>query len=159
VEKTIELSPSLEDYLEAIALLQTRRRAVRVKDVSRHLGVKASSVSGALQALLQKELIIHEHYGYIELTQQGQQLAQKIQRRHDALLAFLTDILRIPHYIAAQEACAMEHHISSQTLERLSRFITFAAAPAAQENASSWLNRFHQILAGGEGPEKGEEQR
>lgn len=159
MEKTIELSSSLEDYLEAIALLQKRRRAVSVKDVSRHLGVKASSVSGALQTLSQKGLIIHEHYGYIELTQQGEQLAQKIQRRHDALLAFLTDILRIPHHIAAQEACAMEHHISSQTLERLSRFNAFAAAPAAQENASSWLSRFHQILAGGERPGKGEEQR
>jgi DtxR family Mn-dependent transcriptional regulator len=157
VEKTIELSSSLEDYLEAIALLQTRRRAVRVKDVSRHLGVKASSVSGALQTLSQKGLIIHEHYGYIELTQQGEQLAQKIQRRHDALLAFLAGILRIPHHIAAQEACAMEHHISSQTLERLSKFIAFAV-PAGQKKTSSWLQRFHRILANGGQQKEGEEQ-
>jgi DtxR family Mn-dependent transcriptional regulator len=146
VEKTIELSSSLEDYLEAIALLQTRRRAVRVKDVSQHLGVKASSVSGALQALSQKELIIHEHYGYIELTRKGEQLAQTIQRRHDTLLTFLTDILRIPQHVAAQEACAMEHHISNQTLERLSKFIAFAE-PVDQGNTSAWLQRFHRIIA------------
>lgn len=73
------------------------------------------------------------------------------------MLKFLTDILGIPRYIAAKEACAMEHHISSQTLERLSKFIAFAAAPATQQNTSTWLKRFHQILACGGQPEKGEE--
>lgn len=157
MEKTIKLSSSLKDYLEAIDLLQKRKRAVRVKDVSQQLGVKAPSVNGALHALSQKGLIIHEHYGYIELTQKGQQLAQNIQRRHDTLLTFLTDILRIPHQIAAQEACAMEHHINSQTLERLSKFIAFAV-PAGQKKTSSWLQRFHRILANRGQQEEGEEQ-
>jgi DtxR family Mn-dependent transcriptional regulator len=156
VEKAIELSPSLEDYLEAIDLLQKRKRAVRVKDVSRQLGVKASSVNGAISALSQKGLVIHEHYGYIELTQEGQQLAQNIQHRHNALLKFLTDILGIPRYIAAKEACAMEHHISSQTLERLSKFIAFAVSPS-QKKTSAWLQRFHQTLASGEQHEQSNE--
>lgn len=96
-------------------------------------------------------------YRYIELTQQGQQLAQNVQERHTALLTFLTDILGIPRYIAAEEACAMEHHISSQTLERLSKFIAFAVSALRQDN-SPWLQRFHQTLANGKQPEKGEEQ-
>ncbi len=159
MEKAIELSPSLEDYLEAINLLQKRKRAVRVKDISHQLGVKASSVNGAISALSQKGLVLHEHYGYIELTQEGRKLAQNVQERHTALLTFLTDILGIPRYIAAKEACAMEHHISNQTLERLSKFITFVTAPATQENTSAWLQRFHQILVCGGQLEKGEEQR
>jgi DtxR family Mn-dependent transcriptional regulator len=149
MKKTAELSSSQEDYLEAIELLQKRKRAVRVKDVSQHLGVRASSVNGALQILSQKGLVEHEHYGYIELTPKGQQLAQHIQRRHSTLLTFLTEILGIPRYIASQEACAMEHHIGSQTLERLSKFLAFAS-PTSQENSSSWLQHFHQTLTGDE---------
>ncbi len=145
MDTTIELSSSLEDYLEAIKLLQERKRAVRVKDVSQHLGVKASSVNGAVQILSQKGLIEHEHYGYIELTPSGEQVAQDIQLRHRTLLAFLTDVLKIPHYIAAEEACAMEHHIGSQTLERLVKFIAFAS-PASQGGTAGWLRRFHQTL-------------
>lgn len=158
MKKVGELSPSLEDYLEAINLLQTQKRAVRVKDICHQLGVKASSVNGAISTLSQKGLVLHEHYGYIELTQEGQRLAQNIQHRHNALLKFLTDILGIPRYIAAKEACAMEHHISSQTLERLSKFIAFAASASQKKNTSTWLQRFHQILASGEQSEKGEEQ-
>jgi DtxR family transcriptional regulator, Mn-dependent transcriptional regulator len=132
--------------------LQKRRRAVRVKVVSRQLGVKASSVNGAVQALSHKGLVVHEHYGYIELTQQGQQLAQNIQRRHNTLLTFLTDILRIPHHLATQEACALEHHVSSQTLERLSKLIAFAV-PEDQDKTSSWLTRFHRLLSSAGAPE------
>ncbi|MDY0094021.1 MAG: metal-dependent transcriptional regulator [Candidatus Vecturithrix sp.] len=157
MEKAVELSPSLEDYLEAIHLLQKRKRAVRVKDISHQLGVKASSVNGAISALSQKGLVLHEHYGYIELAKEGRQLAQNVQERHTALLTFLTDILGIPRYIAAKEACAMEHHISNQTLQRLSKFIAFALSATWQDN-SPWLQRFHQILACGGQLEKGEEQ-
>ena len=151
MSNTIKLSSSLEDYLEAIELLQKKKRAVRVKDISQHLGVRASSVNGALQALSQKGLVIHEHYGYIELTTSGERLAKNIQRRHRTLLRFLTDILGIPSYIAAQEACAMEHHIGSQTLERLSKFLAFASPPQ-QENSSPWLQHFHQTLTNEEQP-------
>jgi DtxR family Mn-dependent transcriptional regulator len=157
VEKAVELSPSLEDYLEAIHLLQKRKRAVRVKDISHQLGVKASSVNGAISALSQKGLVLHEHYGYIELAKEGRQLAQNVQERHTALLTFLTDILGIPRYIAAKEACAMEHHISNQTLQRLSKFIAFALSATWQDN-SPCLQRFLQILACGGQLEKGEEQ-
>ncbi|PID57612.1 hypothetical protein CSB45_07240 [candidate division KSB3 bacterium] len=145
MDKSAELSPSLEDYLEAIALLQKRRRAVRVKDVSRHLGVNASSVNSAVQTLSQKGLVTHEHYGYIELTQEGEKIAGHVQRRHDTLLTFLTKVLCIPQHIAVQEACAMEHHIRSRTLERLSKLNSFALSEEHGER-SRWLERFHQLL-------------
>ena len=43
------LSDSLEDYLDAIWHIEADKQAARATDISRRLGVKNSSVTGALQ--------------------------------------------------------------------------------------------------------------
>ena len=50
-----KLSASLEDYLEAIFWIAQSKGAARAKDIATKLSVKASSVTGALQALKEKK--------------------------------------------------------------------------------------------------------
>ena len=123
--RKINLSASLEDYLEAIASLKKDKGIVRVKDIGQMLGVRNSSVVSALNSLAKYNLVEHERYGYVELTLEGSRRAKDIQRRHDTICKFLTNILKIEPKIAADDACKMEHAISAKTLNKLTKFIAF----------------------------------
>ncbi|MBT4482846.1 MAG: metal-dependent transcriptional regulator [Candidatus Latescibacteria bacterium] len=118
------LSPSMEDYLEAIFEIEKNKRAVRVKDVSEKLGVTMSSVNGALKNLEAKGLINHEKYEYIELTETGTTQASRISTRHQVIYTFLREILGVNHDTAENDACKIEHVLSPQTMKKLKRYIT-----------------------------------
>ncbi|MFH1045512.1 MAG: metal-dependent transcriptional regulator [Candidatus Omnitrophota bacterium] len=121
--KLKKLSSSMEDYLEAVVFLKRDKGVARVKDISAMIRVKTPSVIGALNALAKDGLIIHERYGYVELTRIGERIAQKVKKRHETLVHFLTQILGIDSKRAAEDACKMEHVISPQTTEKLTKFL------------------------------------
>jgi len=118
-----KLTESLENYLETIGMLVRKNKIARVKDISKELNVKNSSVNIALNVLADKGLIIHEKYGYVELTKEGQKIADDIQHKEDILLRFFTEILGVDKDIALKDACRMEHTISDETLAKLIFFI------------------------------------
>jgi len=120
-----ELTESLEDYLEAIYRLQRENDTVRVKEIADFVGVKMPSVSSALRALMDRDLVDHERYGEVTLTEQGQQTAEFLCRRHFALTALLRDILGLDEEQAEREACGIEHALSAETLRRLLMLIDF----------------------------------
>jgi len=121
--KNNKLSSSKEDYLEAIAVLKKDGGIARVKDISRLMNVKKPSVTDALNTLSKDGLIIHERYSYVDLTREGERLALRVQKRHDVLIKFLTEILNIDRHIATEDACRMEHTISPETFEKLIKFM------------------------------------
>ena len=94
-ERNIKLSSNMEDYLETINLLKKDKGVARVKDITRLMNVRTPSVTSALTALSKKGFVVHERYGYVELTEEGGKLAQNVQRRHDVLFNFLTGVLKI----------------------------------------------------------------
>ncbi|MBQ3834784.1 MAG: metal-dependent transcriptional regulator [Elusimicrobia bacterium] len=117
------LTESLENYLETIAMLKRENKIARVKDISKELDVKNSSVNIALNVLADKGLVIHEKYGYVDLTEEGQKIADDIQHKEDVLVKFFTEILGVDQEIALKDACRMEHTISDETLAKLIFFI------------------------------------
>ena len=118
-----KLTESLENYLETIGMLIRKNKIARVKDISKELDVKNSSVNIALNVLADKGLIIHEKYGYVELTKEGKRIADDIQYKEDVLLRFFTEILGVDKEVALKDACRMEHTISDETLAKLIFFI------------------------------------
>ncbi|MFH1011133.1 MAG: metal-dependent transcriptional regulator [bacterium] len=118
-----KLTPSLEDYLEAIFLLSGKDGEVRVAEIAEALGFSKPSVSEALTQLESKGLIEHEKYRGVRLTAEGRTFARQVYERHKTLFIFLTRILGVPAARAAVEACRIEHTISGDTNERLRRFV------------------------------------
>ncbi len=139
--KKKKLSSNMEDYLEAIAVLKKKDGVVRVRDISRVLNVRTSSVTSALNTLSKRGFVSHERYGYVELTKDGGELAQRIQRRHNLLVKFLTSILSIDPKIASEDACKMEHILSPQTFQKLTKFIEFVETCPDGERPD-WLQSF-----------------
>ena len=148
MEKSKKLSSNMEDYLEVIALLKREESVARVRDISRLMNVKTPSVTAALNTLSKKGFIIHERYGYVEITPEGERLAQGIQGRHDMLLEFLTKILNIDFKIAVEDACKMEHSISPQTFQKLTKFIEFVET-CPDHDRPDWLKSFDHYFKTG----------
>ena len=147
-----ERSASMEDYLEAIALLSEGNKAVRVTEISQALGVKKPSVTSALTKLAQEGLIEHERYGHAKLTARGDRIAQDVFHRHETLRHFLTEILKVDSKIAAKDACKMEHAISPVTMERLAKFVEFVLTRPRGE--PEWLKNFSYYLEHGKPPKE-----
>jgi DtxR family Mn-dependent transcriptional regulator len=141
MQNSKKLSSNMEDYLEAIAVLKEKNGVVRVRDISRLLNVEPPSVASALNNLSGSGLVVHERYGYVELTPDGERLALDVQRRHDMLVKFLTGILSIDPGTAAEDACKMEHSMSHKTSERLAKFIEFVET-CPDGNKPDWLRGF-----------------
>ena len=136
-----KLSSNMEDYLEAIAMLKKEEGIARVRDISRLLKVKTSSVTAALNTLSEEKLVIHERYSYVELTEEGEKIAQGVLRRHNILIKFLSEVLNIEPKIASVDACKMEHTISPQTFKKLTKFIEFVET-CPDGDRPDWLKSF-----------------
>jgi DtxR family Mn-dependent transcriptional regulator len=145
-----EQTASMEDYLEAIANLGEGRKVVRVKQISEMLGVKMPSVTSALKKLSERELVVHERYGHIKLTPEGDRVARDVIYRHEALTRFFAQALGINHKTAEEDACKIEHVISPLSMERLAKFVEFIeACPLGSANFPS---RYEYYLEHGELP-------
>jgi DtxR family Mn-dependent transcriptional regulator len=142
----------MEDYLETIANLNDKTRAVRVNQIGRVLDVKMPSVTSALNRLSDEGLVRHEKYGYVELTAKGEEVARETIRRHKALSRFFAEALRIDKETAERDACKIEHVISPLSLERVIKFVEFIqACPLGGDN---FPKRYEYYLAHGELPEE-----
>jgi len=145
MERLLDLSASLEDYLEAILHIEDCKQAVRAKDIAERMQVKRPSVTGALNQLARRELVNYSPYELVTLTDKGREAAKYVARRHEALRAFLVDVLGTEEELAETCACRMEHAVPRPVLERLAGFVEYLAeCPEVDgEKIKSEFRRYH----------------
>ncbi len=119
------ITSSLEDYLEAIYILELKNKVARITDIATHLNIKKSSVSKALKILAEKDLINYEPYKFITLKPAGVILSRRILNKHKTLKLFCEKILHINEKEADSIACQMEHFISCPNLQHFLHLIEF----------------------------------
>ncbi len=146
-----DLTPSLEDYLETILILIQEKKIARVKDISSRLNVRTASVVGALKVLEGKGYVVHERYGYVELTEKGERVAEQVYRRHRILTRFFREILDLDESSAERNACNIEHYLTSEAVDRFLKFIEFVEECPVGEPV--WLQSFREFLQSGKRPE------
>lgn len=95
----------------------------RVTDVAAHLNISKPSVNKAMNILKTKGLINHEHYGNVGLSDEGLEIARNVARRHVIIKAFLKEVLGSDEKTADEEACLIEHSVSTDTVNRLERLV------------------------------------
>jgi DtxR family transcriptional regulator, Mn-dependent transcriptional regulator len=134
------LTASLEDYLEAIFHIIAEKEAVRPKDIAKRLDVRNSSVTGALRALADRELIRYAPYDVITLTSQGKDAAKDVIRRHEVLRDFFVKVLAVEEPDADKAACQMEHSIPKVILERFIQFAEFVEV--CPKGGAKWIAGF-----------------
>ena len=110
------MTKSLEDYVEAIYRLSKESGRARVVDVAAMLHVKMPSVNNAVKELARLKLVKYEKYRELMLTEEGEAVARKVYEHHLLLKGFLIS-LGVSEENAENDACAMEHILSAETIE------------------------------------------
>jgi DtxR family transcriptional regulator, Mn-dependent transcriptional regulator len=139
------LSHTLEDYMEAIYLIIKQKKVARVKEIAEFLNVKTPSVVDAISKLQDMELIEHEKYGYLSLTDKGINRAELIYQKHKQVYKFLNQFLGMDDALSEKDACGIEHHMCSQTLERITKLMEFIES--SPEGYPEWLKRFNIFIS------------
>ncbi len=111
---------SMEDYLETILMLTQKNGKVRSIDIVGELGYTKASVSIAMKSLREKSFITMDEVGYISLTNEGLEIAEKILERHTLISNWLIK-LGVSEVTAREDACRIEHDISEETFDILKK--------------------------------------
>lgn len=121
----MELSASLEDYIETIYHIVEEKQVARAKNIADELGVSRASVTEALRTLSSKGLINYVPYEVITMTESGRAVAEDVIFRHTTLKNFFTRILTIDEETAEDGACKIEHAAPPQVIKRMIDFMKF----------------------------------
>ena len=116
----MKIQESAENYLETILVLKNKNGAVRSIDIANELGFSKPSVSVAMKNLRENGYIEVDSSGYITLLDSGRQIAEKIYERHTTLSKWLVS-LGVDAKTAAEDACRIEHIISSESFEAIKK--------------------------------------
>lgn len=143
------ISSSVEDYLEAVYLLNEEKEEVGTSDIASFLGITLPSVTEMLKKLREKSLVDYEKYGKISLTSEGRKVAKEVSSKHKDLASFLK-LLGVNEDSAQLDACKIEHIVGGSTMKKLRKFLRFIEE-APEEPA--WLEHYKQFLETGEHPE------
>ena len=118
----MHIQESGEMYLETIHILSRKKGEVRSIDVCEYMGYSKPSVSRAMGILKGAGYIEVDKHGYITLTDEGLEIANKMYERH-TLLTTLLKKLGVDEATATEDACKIEHHISEATFDAIKKFV------------------------------------
>ena len=119
------LKESGEMYLETIYVLRKEKAFVRAIDVGAELGYSKPSVSRAMGILRDGGYIKVAEDGGITLTKAGLEVAERTYERH-TVLSELFMKLGVDEENAVNDACKIEHVISSTTFTALKKHLNEA---------------------------------
>lgn len=115
-----ELSVSTQNYLKTIwSLEEWSNVPATASALAERLGLRVSSVSDGLKRLAAADLIEHQRYGAIELTELGRTYAVAMIRRHRLIETFLVETLGYTWDKVHDEAEVLEHAVSDFMIERI----------------------------------------
>jgi len=116
-------SHGLDEYLEAVYILESENVSVIGARVADFLGVKAPSVTEAMHKLEKRGLVQLDDHHVASLTPQGLERAESLIRRHRIAERWLTDVVGLDWAQADVEAHKLEHALSMEVADRLSKMM------------------------------------
>ena len=118
-------SQSAEDYLERILELVQETGQARVVDIANSLKIRQASVTNMVKKLRELGFVDHEKYKRgLVLTEEGREVAERIQRRHATLSRFFS-LLELDGETQQRDIEGIEHHLSRDTVRSLEDLASF----------------------------------
>ena len=112
-------TPTIEDYLGVIYTLERDGEAVIGARLAEWLDVSPPTVTATVKRMKRDGWVVMDESKGIHLTDAGREAAQSVLRRHMLAETLLARVLDVPWSKVHQEADAMEHALSPDTVERL----------------------------------------
>lgn len=119
----MERSQKTEDYMKLIYNLR-KNGSVRGAYIARELKVAKPTVSDSLKRMETAGLISINYDRTIELTKEGEAIAESVIGRNRVIFELLT-VLGVDTKTAEDDACRMEHEISDETLRAFTDLLQY----------------------------------
>lgn len=143
------LTPTQEDYIEIVYLLETAGRSggVRVTDIAQELGTRLPTVTRTVQKLCILGYLKRSDGRTIVLSARGLKIAREILHRYRDLVWLFTELLGLPKRLAEADACQIEHGVSGRTAQRLHEFLEYVSGLDSRKREI--LEEFKRKASGG----------
>lgn len=139
-------SPTIEDYLGVIYILEQDGERVIGARLAESLDVSAPTVTATLKRMDRDGWVVMGDDKEISLTDSGRMMAMSVIRRHMLTEWMLSRVLKLPFSELHREAHMIEHTLSADVEERLQnemedpRFCPHGnPLPGYEDQVSRWL--------------------
>ncbi|MFQ5864340.1 MAG: metal-dependent transcriptional regulator [bacterium] len=116
---------SAAHHLMTISHLLEKKGYARVTDVARSLDITRGSASITLKALKGRGYVQEDENKFLRLSEEGKRLSHAIQSKRMVLIKFMRDVLKVDAEQAGIDSCKIEHLVSTETGEKLLRFLKY----------------------------------
>jgi len=110
---------AVEDYLKVIYDLGRSGGPVTTSSIAGRLSVAPATVTGMVKKLATLNLVAHEHYRGVELTEAGRKIALEVIRHHRLVERYLVEAMGVPWDQVHAEAEKWEHVLSEEMERRM----------------------------------------
>jgi DtxR family Mn-dependent transcriptional regulator len=114
---------AVEDYLKVIFDLSRGSEVVSTSALSARLGVAPGTVTGMVKKLATLNLVTHEHYRGVALTDAGKKIALEVVRHHRLVEQYLFEAMGVPWDQVHAEAEKWEHVLSEELEDRMDQIL------------------------------------
>lgn len=139
-----EVSSRLEDYLEALFLLETSGQKLTVTALAENLKLTKGTITTVIKKMTEQGLVQHESYGLIRLTREGRKIGWHIFMKHERLTSFFHDFLGEKLEKSEEIACLIEHHLDGRAANCFFNLIDYLSD--ARESKEAWMKDLFEAL-------------
>ncbi|HET9200891.1 MAG TPA: metal-dependent transcriptional regulator [Dehalococcoidia bacterium] len=147
------LTGPVEDCLIAIATLRDDQIPSIPARIAERLEISLPSAGETLKRLQRDGYVIHDEGREYRLSVSGQEVADKLMRRHRLIERWLTDVLKLDWATAHTEAHRLEHGVSDLVAEQLAQSMNYPSScphgnPISPDARSTNSHRLTEIEDG-----------
>jgi len=118
-----QLTHSAAHYLMTIHELLKEHGYARVTDIAKRLNITRGSCSISLKPLKKRGLVVEDENRFLQLSDEGQRLAEQVERNDELLEELFRDVLGVDPEQAEIDACKIEHLLSLDASIQLANFM------------------------------------
>ena len=116
---------SKEDYLSTIYKYRDADGTIKANKIAEKLSISNAAVTDMSKKLAKDGYINYEKYKGINLTDNGEEYAKSMVRRHRIWELFLHQIIGMPWDKVHDEANLLEHSASDELISRMEEMLDF----------------------------------
>ncbi|SDM90181.1 iron (metal) dependent repressor, DtxR family [Psychrobacillus sp. OK028] len=124
-------TPSMEDYLEEIYLLNESKGYARVSDIAEAMSVNPSSVTKMVRRLDKEGYLVYEKYKPLILTTKGSNMGKRLVDLHELLESFLR-IIGVNEENIYKDVEGIEHHMSMSSIIKIENLVQYFKEDSAR---------------------------
>jgi DtxR family Mn-dependent transcriptional regulator len=122
------LSEAVEDYLKGVYAVHDKHGKVTTSLLAEKMDVSPASATSMIKKMAEANLVAHEPYQGVTLTETGLKLALEIIRHHRLVELYLSEALGVPWDRVHEEAEKWEHVLSEDVEDRMDKFLGYPTA-------------------------------